>query len=134
MTELVEGQLIGPMEVDVDRAMIAAYAAASGDHNPIHVDDAAAQALGLPGVIAHGMWTMGAALRVVDQVLPGARITRAFTRFGRPLVLPAEGPTRLRVVGTVTSVDDDGATLALEANAFVGESDERIAKLEVRVG
>lgn len=128
-----EGMLLGPLEIDVDRALIADYAQASGDHNPIHVDDAAARALGLPGVIAHGMWTMGAALRLVEQAAPGARITRAFTRFGRPLVLPADGMARLRVVGTVAQVDEAGATIALEASALVGASDERIAKLEVHV-
>ncbi|MGH8881642.1 MAG: MaoC/PaaZ C-terminal domain-containing protein, partial [Stackebrandtia sp.] len=55
------GEELFAVEFRVTRDDLAAYAQASGDHNPIHLDDAAAQAAGLPGVIAHGMYTMGLA-------------------------------------------------------------------------
>ena len=49
-------------EITVDRARLVRYAGASGDFNPIHWNDRVATSVGLPGVIAHGMWTMGAAV------------------------------------------------------------------------
>jgi len=60
------------------REQIAAYAEASGDHNPIHLDDEAARSVGLPGVIAHGMLQMGLLARVAGE--PG-RLRRLSCRF-----------------------------------------------------
>ena len=54
------GDTFGPTEVAVERETLVAYANASGDQNPIHQDEAFAKSVGLPDVIAHGMWTMGA--------------------------------------------------------------------------
>ncbi|MGI8984566.1 MAG: MaoC/PaaZ C-terminal domain-containing protein [Acidimicrobiales bacterium] len=64
------------------------YAEASGDHNPIHLDDAAAKAVGLPGVILHGMCTMALCARaVVDELAAGdaSRLRRLAVRFYRPV-------------------------------------------------
>ena len=68
------GQELGPVVVDVDRSRLVAYAAASGDHNRIHWDERFARSVGLPDVIAHGMWTMGAACALVCDWVgdPGA--------------------------------------------------------------
>ena len=60
LAELAKGQSIGSRTVPLTRAGLVAYAAASGDHNPIHWNQAFAASVGLPGVIAHGMLTMGA--------------------------------------------------------------------------
>lgn len=133
MSAHVVGDVLAPVEFDVDRFTLRAYADASGDHNPIHLDDHAARALGLPGVIAHGMWTMGASLRLVEETFPGARITRAFTRFSRPVPVSASRPTRLRVTGTITSVDGPELGLALETLCPSDSGDERVAKMEVCV-
>ncbi|HEX7715857.1 MAG TPA: MaoC/PaaZ C-terminal domain-containing protein [Marmoricola sp.] len=76
----------------VTRADLVAYAAASGDHNPIHQDDAVARSVGLPGVIAHGMFTLALAARYVDEALgePG-RIAGIGAKFTRPVVVPPDG-------------------------------------------
>jgi acyl dehydratase len=76
----------------VTRADLVAYAEASGDHNPIHQDEEVARSVGLPGVIAHGMYTLALAARYVDEELgaPG-RIAQIGAKFTRPVVVPAEG-------------------------------------------
>ncbi len=87
-----------PIEVGTDlpsltvrftRATLVRYAGASGDFNPIHYSDHFAAKLGLPGVVAHGMLTMGTALRVVtDWVRDPARVTSYFVRFSNPVIVP----------------------------------------------
>lgn len=67
--QLSEGQTFGPRAINVTRTTLVRYAGASGDFNPIHYSDRAAREAGMDGVIAHGMWTMGAALgTVIDWV------------------------------------------------------------------
>jgi acyl dehydratase len=83
----------------VTRADLVAYAEASGDHNPIHQDEAVARSVGLPGVIAHGMYTLALAARYVDEELgePG-RIAQIGAKFTRPVVVPEDG-TEVIVTG-----------------------------------
>jgi len=73
----------------VTRADLVRYAGASGDFNPIHWNERVATAVGLPGVIAHGMLTMGLAARAVTAWAgdPGALVEYT-VRFGRPVVVP----------------------------------------------
>ncbi|TIC89310.1 acyl dehydratase [Nocardioides sp. GY 10113] len=112
--ELTEGATLAPVEYDVARADLVAYAAASGDHNPIHQDEEIALAVGLPGVIAHGMYTMALVGRAVAGWTGGAEVLELGCKFTAPVVVPAEGAARVRVAGTVKSVEDGRATLALE--------------------
>lgn len=101
----------------ITRADLAAYAAASGDHNPIHQDDTAARAAGLPGVIAHGMYTMGLAARAVAEWAGGPATVSGFTaRFAKPVPVPPDAPATVTVAGTVRKVLDDGA---IEVNLAV---------------
>jgi acyl dehydratase len=97
-----------PRTYRITRADLAAYADASGDRNPIHQDEAIARSVGLPGVIAHGMYTLALAARYVDEELgePG-RITQIGAKFTRPVVVPAEG-TEVVVSGDQR---DDGTLL-----------------------
>lgn len=83
----------------ITRADLVAYAEASGDHNPIHQDEDVARSVGLPGVIAHGMYTLALAARYVDEELgePG-RIAQIGGKFTRPVVVPEEG-TEVVVAG-----------------------------------
>jgi acyl dehydratase len=75
------------------REQIAAYADASGDHNPIHLDDDFARSVGLPGVIAHGMLQMGIAATVAAQAAGGSeRLRRMSVRFAG-MVLPGDSVT-----------------------------------------
>jgi acyl dehydratase len=87
------------------------------DFNPIHYSDRVAAALGLPGVLAHGMWTMGSALRIVtDWVGDPGRIRSYAVRFTKPVVIPdTDEGTEVTVRGTVTSVSAGIVTVTLEA-------------------
>lgn len=92
----------------VTRADLVRYAEASGDHNPIHQDDDVARSVGLPGVIAHGMYTMALAARAVATWFPGAETVSLGCKFTNPVVVPAEGGVDVVVDGTATS--DEGLT------------------------
>jgi acyl dehydratase len=98
-----------PTTYAVTRADLVAYAAASGDPNPIHQDPEVARSVGLPDVIAHGMFTLALAARYVDELLgePG-RIAELGAKFTKPVVVPDDG-TEVTVAGTWR----DERTLAL---------------------
>ncbi len=83
------GTTLPSLTVRLTRADLVRYAGASGDFNPIHWSDRAATALGLDGVLAHGMLTMGTALRVVtDWIGDPARVVSYATRFTKPVFVP----------------------------------------------
>jgi acyl dehydratase len=86
------GAELAPATYRVTREALVAYAAASGDHNPIHQDEEVARSVGLPGVIAHGMYTLALAARYVDEHVgePG-RIASIGAKFTKPVVVPPEG-------------------------------------------
>ncbi len=110
------GQALPGFSRTLTRADLVRYAGASGDFNPIHWSDAAAAALGLPDVIAHGMLTMGTALRVVtDWAGDPGRVRSYSVRFTKPVVVPVEGGAVVDFAGTVTAVGDGIATVAVEA-------------------
>lgn len=92
----------------ITRADLVAYAAASGDHNPIHQDEEVARGVGLPGVIAHGMYTMALAARAVSEWFPGAEVVSLGCKFTNPVVVPAEGGVDLEVAGEAE--EGDGVT------------------------
>lgn len=102
-----------PREFTITRADLVAYAAASGDQNPIHQDEQVARAVGLPGVIAHGMYTLALVARAVDDWVgaPG-RITELSAKFTKPVVVSEEGATVL-VEGTR---EGDRFTLSVTCN------------------
>lgn len=91
------GRFVAAVAYRIDPDQPARYADASGDHNPIHLDDAAARAVGLPGVIVHGMCTLAVAARAVRAALAEdgrATVTELGARFSRPLLPGAELITR----------------------------------------
>ncbi|NLD86013.1 MAG: acyl dehydratase [Actinomycetales bacterium] len=105
------GDQLPTRRLEVTRDDLRRYAEASGDHNPIHLDDAAAQSLGLPGVVAHGMLTSALAIGVVAEWAGGADAVLATSiRFAGPVVVPADEPAVLEVAGKVRSVAEDGAS------------------------
>ncbi|HEY8532383.1 MAG TPA: MaoC family dehydratase [Micromonospora sp.] len=96
----------------VTRADLIRYAGASGDFNPIHWSDRVATAVGLPGVIAHGMLTMALVGRAVTEWAgsPDA-IVEYGVRFARPVVVPDDDEgTEIEVRAVVKGVTDDGLT------------------------
>lgn len=111
---LTSGDALPEKTFTVTRADLVAYAEASGDHNPIHQDDEVARAVGLPGVIAHGMYTLALVGRAVAEWTGGAEVVDLGAKFTSPVVVPAEGGAEVVVRGTVKSVADGLVTLALE--------------------
>ena len=130
---LEAGAELAPQEYVVTRADLVAYAGASGDHNPIHQDEAIAQLVGLPGVIAHGMYTMALAARAVATWSDDAEVVELGCKFTAPVVVPAEGGATVRVTGTVKGVLDGCATIGLEVTCD-GEKVLGAPKAVVRVG
>jgi len=110
------GTALPPQEYAVTRADLVRYAGASGDRNPIHWSDRVATSVGLPGVIAHGMYTMALAARAVETWAGGpGRVREIGCKFTKPVVVPDDDTgVVVRVAGTVRAVDEDSATLALE--------------------
>ena len=122
------------LHVWVNRSDLVRYAGASTDFNEIHYSDRHAQALGLPGVVAHGMWTMGSALRIIcDWVEDPAKITHYFVRFSKPVVVPdTDEGAEVVFTATVTEVTDLHARINLTAEC-AGENVLTNAKVEVRI-
>lgn len=112
------GRLLPSRTVHITRATLVQYAGASLDRNPIHWDERFARSVGLPDVIAHGMFTMGAAINVVsDWVGDAGRVVEYGTRFTKPVVVPYESGADVEVTGVVTALDVQArrATVALTA-------------------
>ena len=104
------GQVVGTRTIEVTRADLVRYAGASGDRNPIHWNERFATEVGLPGVIAHGMFTMAEAARVVTDWLgdPG-RLEEYSVRFTRPVpVADDDAGSVIEVSGEVTELLDGG--------------------------
>lgn len=102
----------------VHRTDLVRYAGASGDFNPIHWNERFARSVGLPDVIAHGMFTMSTAIRVVtDWVGDPAAVVDYGVRFTRPVVVPDDDTgAQIMVNGTVTEKLHDGR-VAVELSA-----------------
>jgi acyl dehydratase len=109
-TNSAVGDEIGPLVVAVDRARLVRYAGASGDFNPIHFSERVATAVGLDGVIAHGMLTMALAGRLVTDWAgdPGA-VASFDVRFTRPVVVPDPGAVDVTIAGRVADITDGDA-------------------------
>ncbi|QBX54862.1 acyl dehydratase [Nocardioides seonyuensis] len=111
---MTPGDVLAPQVFAVTRADLVRYAEASGDHNPIHQDDDVARSVGLPGVIAHGMYTLALVGRAVAGWTGGAEVVELGAKFIAPVVVPAEGAAEVVVSGTVKSAGESLVTLALE--------------------
>ncbi len=111
---MIGGEVFEPITFPVTRADLVAYARASGDPNPIHQDDDVARSVGLPGVIAHGMLTLGLAGRAVAAWTDAAEVVELGCKFTHPVVVPADGSVEVVVAGSVKKVEDGLATIALE--------------------
>jgi acyl dehydratase len=112
----------------VTRADLVRYAGASGDFNPIHWNERVATEVGLPGVIAHGMFTMALAGRAVTAWTgdPGA-LVEYHVRFGRPVVVPDDGTgAQVTVRGKVGAVLEDGR---VRVDLTVTSGDEKVLSL-----
>ncbi|MBP3035068.1 MaoC family dehydratase [Arthrobacter sp. zg-ZUI100] len=122
LSELAPGQDIGSASLKITRADLVRYAGASGDFNPIHWNERFARSVELPGVIAHGMFTMGAAVQLVTDWIgdPGAIIDYQ-TRFTRPV--------------PVEDMDGDAAGAVVEVSGAIGaiDADNSTARVDLTV-
>ena len=119
----------------ITRADLVRYAGASGDLNPIHWSDRVATGVGLPGVIAHGMLTMGLAVRAVTDWAgdPGA-VVEYQVRFGRPVVVPDDDTgAEVTVRGTVGAMLDEGRVRVDLTVTAEGEKVLSLARATVRL-
>ena len=121
VSDVEVGQELPPRTVHISRASLVQYAGASLDRNPIHWDERFARSVGLPDVIAQGMFTMGSAINVVsDWVGDAGCIVEYGTRFTRPVVVPYETGADVVVTGVVTAVDDQNRRATVELTAMCG--------------
>lgn len=139
--ELEKGQEIGSRTISVTRADLIRYAGASGDFNPIHWNERFAQAVGLPGVIAHGMFTMGAAVQLVTEWVgdPGV-IVDYQTRFTKPVIVPdvegaenpATGGNQLNVSGKIGALDAEAQTVRIDLTVSAPDTEGNLQKVLVK--
>lgn len=118
------GTELPSITVHFTRADLVRYAGASGDLNIIHWNERTALAVGLPGVIAHGMLTMGHAIRVVTAWLGDpAKVVDYQVRFTRPVVVPDDDlGAEVTFTGKVTSVNEDGSAVITLGAVFDGST------------
>lgn len=125
-SELSVGQDIGSRSITVTRTDLVKYAGASGDFNPIHWNEAFATGVGLPGVIAHGMFTMGSAVQLVtDWAGDPAAVVDFQTRFTKPVPVAdttgtAEPGAVIEVSGTIGALDAEARTARVDLTVMAG--------------
>jgi acyl dehydratase len=121
--ELEVGQVIGTTEFLLTRDSLVRYAGASGDFNDIHYRDDVAATVGLPGVLAHGMLTMGAAVQVaVNWVGDAGRIADYQVRFTKPVVVDPTDGAVLVVTGKIGAIDAETRTVRVDLEAVFAET------------
>ena len=126
------GQVVAEREYALSRDSLVRYAGASGDFNPIHYRDDVAASVGLPGVLAHGMLTMGLAIQpVVDWLGDPARVLDYQVRFTRPVVVDAAEGATVTVVAKVGAIEEDAVRIDLTVSAVgqtvLGKAQARVA-------
>lgn len=101
---------------EIDRAKLRAYADASGDQNPIHQDEDFAKSVGLPNVIAHGMYTMALAGEAVRRWIGEDKSIIEFSaRFTKPVVVPADTQVEICFTGKIVDVSQTEVTIEVNA-------------------
>ncbi len=118
IADLSVGTEIGSRSLEISRADLIKYAGASGDFNPIHWNERFAREVELPGVIAHGMFTMGAAVQLVtDWVGDPSAVVSFGTRFTKPVpVADLDGAPGavVQVSGVVGALDAEARTVRID--------------------
>jgi len=132
--ELEVGQVVATRDIHLTRESLVRYAGASGDFNPIHYRDDVAAAVGLPGVLAHGMLTMGQAVQpVVDWIGDPGRVVDYQVRFTRPVVVDADAGADVAVEAKVGQLPGDGTARIDLTVTFGGQTVLAKAQVVVRL-
>ena len=112
------GAILEQKVFTVDRALLKAYADASGDQNPIHQNEEFAVSVGLPNVIAHGMLTMALVGKYVTDWAGGSsKVTHFGARCIKPVIVPADTDVDLTVTATIAEISDTTVSLDLTATS-----------------
>ena len=132
-SSLTKGDVVAEESFHLTRDNLVRYAGASGDFNPIHYRDDIAQSVGLPGVLAHGMLTMGLAVQPVSNwVGDPARIVDYQVRFTRPVLVDGATGADVTVTATVGALEEE--TQVARIDLTVKYNDETVlGKAQVRV-
>lgn len=129
---LEAGQTVTESSLHFTRDSLVRYAGASGDFNPIHYRDDVATSVGLAGVLAHGMLTMGASVQPLVAWLAGAAAIADYqVRFTRPVLVDAEAGADIQITTTVGAIEADTRTVRFDLR--VTFNDETVlGKAQVR--
>ena len=123
IASLEVGQVIGTEEFHLTRDSLVRYAGASGDFNPIHYRDDFAQSVGLDGVLAHGMLTMGAAVQVaVNWVGDAGKVIDYGVRFTKPVFVDAQDGAVLVVTGKIGQIDAENGEVRIDLTAAFNDT------------
>lgn len=136
LATLAVGDVVAEKDYHLTRDTLVRYAGASGDFNPIHYRDDVAASVGLPGVLAHGMLTMGLAVQpVVEAVVDPGRVTDYQVRFTRPVVVDPAAGVDVSVTAKVGALlpDDSSARIDLVVTV-AGATVLGKAQVRVRLG
>ncbi len=129
--ELSVGDVIAERSFPLTRDSLVRYAGASGDFNPIHYRDDIAQSVGLPGVLAHGMLTMGFAVQpVVDWIGDPGRVLDYQVRFTRPVAVDGADGATVSVIAKVGALEGADAridlTVSFDGSTVLGKAQVRV--------
>jgi acyl dehydratase len=124
------GDTLPELKVTPDRYLTVRYAGASGDFNPIHIDEDFARQVGLPGRILHGLWTMAQVARAQTDAAGGPHALKRLNVQFRGMGLPER---EITVTGTVAAVQDGRAVVHAVAEQD-GKAIIRNAEAEVELG
>ena len=132
MSELRVGDVVAEATFPITRDSLVRYAGASGDFNAIHYRDDIAESVGLPGVLAHGMLTMGLAVQpVVDWLGERGIVLDYQVRFTRPVIVDATDGALISVVAKIGAIDEDSTRIDLVVSAadqtVLGKSQVRVS-------
>lgn len=123
IASLEVGQVIGSKEFLLTRDSLVRYAGASGDFNPIHYRDDFAKSVGLDGVLAHGMLTMGVAVQVaVDWVGDAGKVIDYGVRFTKPVFVDASEGAVVVVTGKIGEIDAENGIVRVDLNVVYNET------------
>lgn len=121
------GDELKTLKVTPDKYLTVRYAGASGDFNPIHIDDELAKQVGLPGRILHGLWTMAQVARAQTEAAGGPHALKGLRVQFRGMGLPEQ---EITVTSTVSAVTDGVATVQTVAeqggNQIVRNAEARL--------
>jgi acyl dehydratase len=129
MPELHAGEQIPEVRVTPDKFLTVRYAGASGDFNPIHIDEEFARAVGLPGRILHGLWTMAQVARAQTEAAGGPEHLKRLSVQFRGMGVPEQ---EVLVTGTVRELSDGHAIIDTVAEQ-AGKQIIRNAEAEVEL-